>query len=358
MTDVYQRLAKKLNELPHGFPPTESGVELRILRKIFTPEDSEIALKIRPVPETAQQIATRLGKPLEEMQGILDDMVGKGQIGSAKMGGAQMYMLFPFLIGIWEFQVLRLDKELADLMEEYAPALVGTLGGFSPSLARVIPVNAQISGQHQVYPYEDLRQIMDKAKSFQLMDCICRKEQAIQGRPCTHTLENCLAFSEHEGAFDKYTRGRLISRDEAVAVLAESEEEGLVHCTYNVQAGQMFVCNCCSCCCGILRSVKELSSPYMLAGSNFFAAIDQDTCEACGICANERCPMDAIVEDDGAYIVQPERCIGCGVCTTTCPSEAVTLIRKPDTDIDQPPSNIMDWYFKRAGNRGVKIPIE
>lgn len=358
MTDVYQRLAKKLNELPHGFPSTESGVELRILRKIFSPEEAEMALKIRPLPETAQQIATRLEKPLEEMQEILDDMVRKGQIGSAKMGGVQMYMLFPFLIGIWEFQLLRLDKELSDLMEEYAPALVGTVGGFKPSLARVVPVNAQISVQHQVYPYEDLRQTMDKAKAFQVVDCICRKEQAIQGHPCTHTLENCLVFSEHEGAFDKYPRGRLISRDEALAILVKSEEEGLVHCTYNVQRGQMFVCNCCSCCCGMLRSVKELGAPYMLAGSNFFAIIDQDACDACGTCANERCPMDAIVVQDGDYVVIPERCIGCGVCTTTCPSEAVTLIRKPEADIDQPPTNIMDWYAKRAGSRGVKIPIE
>ncbi len=358
MEDVYKRLAGKLHELPNGFPPTESGVELRILRKIFSPEEAEMALNIRPLPETAEAIAARLGKPLDEMQAILDNMVIKGQIGSAKMNGEQVYMLAPFVVGIFELQLERLDKELADLVEEYAPTLMGTLGKFGPSLMRVVPVNARIDAQHQVHRYEDIRLLLEGAKSFQVQECICRKEQAIQGNPCKHSVEVCLGFSNSEGAFDKYPRGRSISKDEALAIMAKSEEEGLVHSTYNVKSGNMFVCNCCSCCCGILRGMKSFNAPFLLAKSDYFAFIDEDECVACGLCADERCPMGAIVEDAGAYRVIPERCIGCGVCTPTCPADAISLVHKPEAERDEPPANIVDWYFKRAGSRGISIKID
>lgn len=358
MNDTYKKLAEKLHKLPQGFPATESGVELKILKKIFTPKEAEMALKIRPLPETAEAMANRLGKPLDEMQSILDSMVKKGQIGSAKMQAGQVFMLVPFVVGIFEFQLNRIDKELAELVEEYAPNLMGTLGQHTPSLMRVIPLNIEIDAEHQVHPYEDLRKVMDKAKSFQLQDCICRKEQELQGKPCKHTVEVCLGFSNHEGAFDKYPRGRLISKEEALDVLAKSDEEGLVHCTYNVQKGQMFVCNCCSCCCGILRGIKEFNAPHILAKSNYVAVIDEETCAVCGVCADERCPMDAIAEDNGGYSVKPERCIGCGACISTCPTESITLVRKPESEHDQPPANIADWYFKRAQSRGIQISLD
>ena len=163
MTDVYKRLAKKLDDLPNGFPSTESEVELKILQKIFTPEDAELALKIRPIPETAAQIGERLGKSADEMEMLLDKMVKKGQIGSARMNDQQVFIFFPFVFGIWEFQQPRLDKELAELMEDYGPALMGKLGHYAPAVMRVVPVNIQIDAKHQVRPYEDLLLTLEKA---------------------------------------------------------------------------------------------------------------------------------------------------------------------------------------------------
>jgi Na+-translocating ferredoxin:NAD+ oxidoreductase subunit B len=358
MEEVYTRLAKKLDELPNGFPATDNGVELRILSKIFEPDEAEMALKLRPLPETNEAIAERLGKPAEEMQAILDRMVEKGQIGTTKIQEQQVYLLMPFVVGIFEFQLQRLDKELADLVEEYAPALMPALGGHPPALMRVVPVNAQIQAKHEVHRYEDIRQSLEKAKAFQVSDCICRKEQALQGHPCKHPTEVCLAFAREEGAFDRYDRGRVISKDEALEIITKAEAEGLVHATYNVQSGQMFVCNCCSCCCGVLRGMKAFNAPYLMAKSNYVAHIDQDTCAACGTCAQERCPVEAIVETDGLYAVQPERCIGCGVCSSTCPTESITLLKKPEDQQDVPPANLMDWYMKRAQSRGITIKID
>ncbi len=357
MSNDFRRLAKKLDKLPQGFPATPSGVEIRILEKIFTPEDAEMALELRPIPETAAQIARRLKRPLEDVRNVLDGMAARGQIGAFKVRGARKYALMPFIVGIFELQLGRIDQELADLCEEYAPHLAKTLGGSRPALGRVVPVNKTIDGRATVLAYEDTRKMIDGARSFRVMDCICRTEKALQGQPCSHTLETCLAFSREEDAYDQSPLpGRVISKEEALAVLAAAEEEGLVHCTYNFARNQMFVCNCCDCCCGFLRMLTEFHAPHGLVRSNWVASIDEETCAVCGVCADERCPVTAIEAVDGeAFRVNDGRCIGCGVCVITCPSGALSLEPRPEDERTTPPKNIVDWSVRRAANRSGPI---
>jgi len=352
MADIYKRLAKKLDRLPHGFPATKSGVELRILRKIFSPEDAEFALKLKPLPETADHIAHRLHRPVELVQAILDQMASNGQIGSFKLKGKQQYALMPFVVGIYEFQLNRLDKELADLVEEYMPSLMKVVGGYKPAVARVIPVNKSVDARLEILPYEDLRQFISASRSFMINDCICRKEKELEGQPCTHTKETCMAFTREESAFDDIRYGgRVISKEEALRILDETEREGLVHATYNIQQDPMFVCNCCSCCCGFIRSIKEFQAPYLLTRSNFVASIDTETCDGCGVCANERCPMEAIEATNGTYAVGPDRCIGCGVCAVACPTDSIRLVRRAAAEQTVPPKDVIQWAVERTSAR-------
>lgn len=358
MSEVYKLSASRLDQMPNGFPATDSGVELKILRKIFDPEEAEMALKLKPTPETVDSLADRLKTTRQEVEPILDRMANKGQIWSEKKEGRQVYALPPFVIGIWELQVNRLDRELSDLMTQYAPVLGISLGNFAPSIMRVVPINAAVESEHQILRYEDVRTLLDDAKTFQVADCICRKDAALRGNQCEHTREICLTFSNEEGAFDKYPLGRMISKDQALHLLKKAEDEGLVHQTYNSKSDHFFICNCCSCCCPILSVTKQFGLPYLMAKSNFVALIDQDTCEECGTCAEERCPMDAIAEDNGGYSVKPERCIGCGVCTTTCPTDSIRLIRKPESQWDEPPASLLEWYSERAKSRGIEMTVE
>jgi hypothetical protein len=60
--DVYERLAQRLDALPNGFPRTETGVELRVLKKIFTEDEAEITCALKLMPERPEQIAERLGR--------------------------------------------------------------------------------------------------------------------------------------------------------------------------------------------------------------------------------------------------------------------------------------------------------
>jgi NAD-dependent dihydropyrimidine dehydrogenase PreA subunit len=361
MPDVYDRLAEKFDHMPQGFPSTDSGIELQILRRIFSPEDAEMALNLGPMPETAKAIAERLGKPEEEMRDILDKMAKKGQIHSVTMSGEQVYCFVAFMPGVWEFQVLRADvdnaedKELLQLCHEYFPSMIKKVGGYEPGLARTVPINVQVEAESQVQPYENVGKIIGQAKSALLLDCQCRKELKMLGKGCDHTIENCLWFSMDENAFDYFRiGGRVISIEEAKAVLEKTEEEGLVHNTfYNVKEGHIAICNCCSCSCALLRGVKKLGAANAFAKSNFVALIDQDTCSECGVCADERCPMDAIAEEGAGYRVQPDACIGCGACTVTCPTESITLVQRPESEHNQPADNIFDWFEKRAASRGM-----
>lgn len=350
--DIFERLARRLDEFPQGFPATPSGVELRILRRIFSPEDAELALKLKMVPETASAVARRLRRPTEETKATLDRMAERGQIYSFRMRGVQRYMLAPFVVGIWEFQLPHMDSELASMFEEYAPTLLATLGGTAPALARVVPVNRTIPARAEVLRYENVAELISRARSFRVMECICRKEQGALGHPCSHPIETCLAFSPEENAYDEFpTWGRSISREEALVILTQAEREGLVHCTYNLQRQNMFVCNCCSCCCGFMRAIREFSAPHLLLRSNYVAVIDRERCAVCGYCIDSRCPVEAMVEQDGAVHVLPERCIGCGVCTVDCPSDAVTLAERPPDEASAPPRDLVSWSFSRAAHR-------
>lgn len=351
---VFEKLAHKLDQLPEGFPATDSGVELRILREIFEPAEAEMALQMSPRPETAEAIAERLGRPLPEMRATLDHMAGKGQIASFKMAGQQMYRLAPFVVGIYEFQRReRLTRELVDLFEQYLPALAKKVGGYGPHLTRVIPVNAPLKADLNILPHDDIRQIIARAKSFRVQDCVCRREQGLLGNRCQHTLKSCLQYSMEEEAYAYFNLdGDVINKEEALRIVEAAEQEGLVHCTYNVEeAPGGFLCNCCPCCCGLLRSLKAFESPYILAKSNFLAYIEPESCQACGLCKDERCPMEAIIEENDEYRVVAQRCIGCGVCVVTCPTESIRLVSRPDADRDPMAKDMLDWGQKRRGER-------
>jgi ferredoxin len=114
----------------------------------------------------------------------------------------------------------------------------------------------------------------------------------------------------------------------------------------------MFVCNCCSCCCGFLRGLKEFGAPHLLVRSDWVASIDAELCASCGECA-DRCPTQAIVFDDTVMALQvgPDRCIGCGVCTVSCPGGGITMRERPAGERTTPPHNLVSWAWQRSVNR-------
>ncbi len=354
--DAYERLAERLDALPNGYPRTESGVELKILRKIFTEEEAEITCNLKLLPEAPEQIAGRLGRDPGTMGEILEKMVERGEIAGVGPASARKYGMIPFIIGIYEFQLMRMDEELAELMEQYiSQGFFEVIGNNRPAFMHTIPVEKSIDVHLEVHPYENVRQLMDKAKVFCTHDCICRAEQELLGDRCDKPQGNCITFSMDEHAFDINYRGRMVNREEAEQIMKEAAEAGLVHATMNMTDEVYHFCNCCACCCGLLRGVREFNAPGMLAKSNFWASIDPDTCTACGNCADERCPMNAISDKEDYYEVNRARCIGCGVCVITCPTESISMVRKPEEQCIQAPKNMVAWMIDRSKDTGKSL---
>jgi electron transport complex protein RnfB len=352
--EVYDKLAKVLNTLPNGFPSTKSGVEIKILKKIFDPEQADLFCDLRLTFETPEQIAERTGRPLEGLEEMLKTMWERGQVFGVIFGSDRLFRMVPWVIGIYEFQLPHMDRELAEMCEEYMKVFGQQFSEHQPQLMQVIPIEREIHATHEALHYEKVSSIIENGQSFLQMECICKKEQGLLDNPCDRPVEVCMGIAPVPNVFDNYRYGHPISKEEAYELLRKSEEAGLVHLTWNVQGGHFFICNCCGCCCGVLRGINELGIPASkVVNSHYYAEIDPDTCELCGTCAEERCQVNAIEEGEDAYQVIKEKCIGCGLCISTCPAEAIQLIRKQPEEMISPPSDEMAWYEERARQRGV-----
>ncbi|HNY65578.1 MAG TPA: 4Fe-4S binding protein [Deltaproteobacteria bacterium] len=352
--EIYRKLARVLDTLPNGFPPTESGVELRLLEKIFTPEEAELFCRLRVTFETAAQIAERTGLPLEGLEERLIAMGDKGQIFAIPLGDVWIFRMLPWVFGIFEFQLHRIDEEFARLHEEYEEAFGRQFFSSRPQLMQTLPIEETLVSLHETLPYERVSSLIEHNQSFMVNECVCKKQQALLGHPCDRPLEVCLAMAPVPGLFDNSPNGRVITKAQAYELLKKTEELGLVHLTGNVQNGQIFICNCCRCCCGPLRAINELKVPAGdVINSSHYALIDQDLCIGCGLCAEERCQVGAITGDGEAYRVSREGCIGCGLCIGTCPTGALSLVRKPPEELEEPPVTEMDWFEERSRRRGV-----
>jgi len=159
-----------------------------------------------------------------------------------------------------------------------------------------------------------------------------------------------MVFAPVEGAFDGSSVNRAITKEEALRVLREAEEAGLVHSVSNHRSGQYYICNCCTCCCGVLRRVAEFNVPTAIARSAFLAVVDETLCIGCGAC-EERCKFGAIAVTDGVAVVDPMRCVGCGQCTLVCPVDAISLTRRPEDEILVPPLDEAAWQAERMAHR-------
>lgn len=346
--DIYQRLADALDELPNGFPRTPSNVEIRLLKKIFSPDEASLISRLSGKMEPIDLIAQRLRLPLKEARIRLMDLAKRGLVWFDKQGGKPRFRLAPFIVGIYEAQLENMDHEFARLFEEYMGN--GGAAGImrpQPALHRVVPAQSVVKSEW-VLPYDDVRAILLSAKTFKVRDCICRVQQDQIGRRCNFPLKNCLSFSSVERPTDPDD----LSQQKALGILEEAEEVGLVHTVSNVAQGIGYICNCCGCCCCILRGITDWGIENSVAYANYYAAIDLDACTGCGTC-RERCQVRAISEKDGVSIVELTRCIGCGLCVSGCPDDAAKLYPKPEAEIVPPPVDYATWEHERLLNRGL-----
>lgn len=330
-TDSYQKLALHLNKLPGGFPPSDSGVELRLLKRLFTPEEAELAVHLTLDREEAKTIAERVGLDLAKTAQRLKEMARKGLIFSIEPEDRPaLYNAIPWVIGIYEFQVNRLDKGLVQDLNEYGPIRAKVARPQTVPQMRTIPVGRSIEPHLEILPYERAEELVKAHEKFAVAPCLCRRKAEIMGTGCDAPKETCLMFGDWADYYVRNGLGRHIDQAGVMEILAEADKANLVLQPSNSR-DVAFICCCCGCCCGVLTALKRHPRPSELVASPFMARHEPETCKVCGVCM-ERCQMGALTLRDDRVVLNSDRCIGCGLCVSTCTTGSLTLVRKPASE--------------------------
>jgi len=331
--DAYAKLARQMDTYPLGAP--RSPRLLEILHELFGPEEAELALSLSFQPLALSRLAQETGRGEEEIRPLLESMAGKGLLYARLTAREAYYCLLPVFPGIFELQFMTgqrgpVKTRLARLFEDYYVEGLGqAFTETETRFARVIPVEKQVPVSMEIFPFERASELISDEGDFALATCYCRHEKDLLGQACEAPRDVCLLF----GPFARFAveRGFAARADLARVrdALERSEEAGLVHVSDNVSDRINFMCNCCGCCCGFLRTITELGQANVVAASRFVARLDESRCTLCGACL-EVCQVKALSLTNDELEFEPERCLGCGLCVHHCPSGALTLEGRQD----------------------------
>ncbi|MHA1266032.1 MAG: ATP-binding protein [Candidatus Helarchaeota archaeon] len=337
--DPYEELQKFLDSFPIGFPATESGIELKILKRLFSEEEARIAVQLTPVPEDVKRIARQIKIDKEILEEKLETMAKKGLIFRVQRGDKTLYNAAPFMIGLYEYSVKKIDRELAELYRNYYEiAQLKEIGRSKIPGFKVLPIEEAVDTKTVLFPYQKLKESIRAARKIAVTDCVCRLESRLLGEDCEYPLETCLSFGAAAEFYIENGWGREISAKEAIKIIDEADAAGLIHAGVNSKHLSN-ICNCCPCCCVSMKGITQLGlEKERFLNAIFESIIDPEKCVGCGSCL-DRCPVKAITLEDIA-IVAREKCLGCGLCARACPEDAIRLeVRK---DLKEPYNRVLE----------------
>ena len=254
---LYTRLREYIDRFSVGMNKTESGVEIEILRRIFTPDEAELYLSMTDCLEPATAIAERSGRPLAETERILAKMGKKGLLFFKTLGDEKRYAVAPYMHGLYEHQAYRKDRELSTLFDTYLTS------GFIPKdrSLRTVPIHREVNAEAPVLPFDDIKKIIMEKKKIGLFHCPCALHSRAMGGQIESPTEVCMAFDFYaEFYVEEMKIGRWITADEALDILLKTEEAGLVHQVGGNRENTECICNCNSTFCGILKFIKLFPS--------------------------------------------------------------------------------------------------
>ena len=322
-----------------------------MLAKLFSQEDVAIASTLSMEPRSLSDIAEQHELSEAEAKKRLIGMVKRGLIDIRREEGAGFtFHLIPFVVGFYERQNARIDQEFAELFEQYYHESFHRTMLSEPSVHRIIPLEKAIPVDIDVMPYQKASTYLDQARSWGVLDCICRVQKKLIGQGCDHSVRNCLVFSPKPNAFARSEEIQTLTREEALEVLSEANREGLVHSVNNAQSEVYYVCNCCTCSCGVLRGMVEYGSETSIARSDFYARVEEEDCTGCESCL-DRCQFQAMSMADGLCLVDRMACYGCGLCISACETAALSLVQKTQDERVEPPVDDEAWRKQRAEGR-------
>ena len=361
----YRLLQQRLDDMVTGAP--DSPVLMQILSLLFTPEDAGLARRVPMRPTALEHLAPKVGMPAEELDGRVTDMAARGLLLDFWHNGRRYVMLPPVVVGFFEFVFMRARPdlpmaELAQLFEQY-------MGGDDRFARAVFGGQTQVGRslvREEALPQDDHTEILDWERASRLIEtatalgvsmCACRHKQQHLGKACDAPMDVCLTLNGAAETMARNGIARPITREEGLRILVESKEAGLAQTGDNVQRGISYICNCCGCCCGMMKAMKTFNLRNAIVTSNWVMEVDSTCCKGCGKCV-KACPAEAITlvetEVNGRKqkkaSVEPELCLGCGVCYGACKSGGIQM--KPRAKRVLTPETAFERVVTMAIERG------
>jgi len=302
-----------------------------LFKLIADPSEAELLLAL---PGNAPSLADKLSLTETEVGAMLQKLFVKGVAFPSSKTDPPSYKMCRDLIQFHDASILwtEASREFLDLWQDFMeaewPDVAKSYNKLMPRpFTRVIPVGITVPAKHHVLAYEDVQGIIDNARSISLTKCTCR----LTAHKCDRKLEACLQINKAAEYNIARGTGRRLTKEEALDVVRQAEEDGLIHVVMNKQNVDHFICNCCPCCCQTMPILIK-HNISVIEPSRFAAQVDSELCSSCGTCL-DRCYFSAItVPEDGVATVDQSKCMGCGLCQVTCPTEAIGMTEVRPTD--------------------------
>lgn len=346
---LQRRLDKNLTGAPF------SPVFIKILKLLFSPAEANLARQIPLRPTPVRELARKIRLPIEELRERISGMADRGLVFDFEHKGQSYVVLAPVVIGFFEFVFMRTRDELplpelARLFEEY----MFQDDRFARSIFTGETQLGRAMVREESLPEADFSEVLDWEKATAVIEsaafigvslCACRHKASHLGKSCDRPQRTCLTFNTSAQMLTQRGMAEAISQTEALAILKECKTAGLVQIADNVQKQVGFLCNCCSCCCGMLQAIRTLGIQHAVVTSNWLVAVNSQTCRGCGLCA-KACPIDAIRMEEtngerSKAVCDSKLCLGCGVCYTVCQFGSITMQKRaqqvmvPETTFDR-----------------------
>jgi Pyruvate/2-oxoacid:ferredoxin oxidoreductase delta subunit len=329
---------------------------LTLLKFWFTSEEARV-LSVFKTPMmdsySLEKLAKKVNLPEQNLQEMVTHLEKKGLLFSFinKKDNNKLYYTIPFLFpGLFEWYFASIfvnsdeKREGAKIFNKLDSEVFSDFAS-NYEISRVVPAikgeklvqldqNVEV-GKSQILLFEDVRKILENSWAIAVMPCPCRIYHGILGDACDRPIDVCINLNSVAEYIDRVGIGRKITLDEAIQILEKAEKAGLVHIANNQSDKHSFICNCCPDCCGFLSLYNKLKFlKGAVAKSNFLPRIDQTLCSKCKKCVTI-CPVNAAFikygakEDlsDAKVIIREDICLGCGLCASNCPKEAIKLAK-------------------------------